>query len=163
MEWRQVPEFPRYSVSPDGDVRNDETGRILAQSINPQGVPIVGMMLDGKQYKRSVPVLVAELYLEEPEKETFDTPIHMDGNRSNCAVENLQWRPRWFAIFYHQQFHDEHEGFVVPIRNDDTGEEFPNSWEAALHYGLVERELVNSILQRTWVFPILHRFSVIQD
>jgi hypothetical protein len=102
--WRQIYEFPGYSVSNMGRVRNDETGRIMALSRNQYGIVNVGLVLGRKQYKRSVALLVADAFLPTWESEVFTSPIHLNGDRSDCRAENLMWRPRWFAAKYHRQF-----------------------------------------------------------
>lgn len=164
MIWTPIPDFDRYSVSDEGEVRNDETNRILANTSNQQGIFIVGMMGDDdKQYKRSVAVLVANAYLDPPASDMFDTPIHINGEREDCSADNLAWRPRWFAIKYHKQFHDDHQGFTVPIRDLKSGVVYPNSWEAALDNGLLEQEIVNATLRRTYVWPTYQEFTVIHD
>lgn len=33
-EWRTIPGFPKYQITPDGDVRNKRTGRLLAETHN---------------------------------------------------------------------------------------------------------------------------------
>lgn len=30
-EWRMIPEFPIYEITPDGDVRNARTGRLVKE------------------------------------------------------------------------------------------------------------------------------------
>jgi len=35
VEWRTIPGFPSYQITPDGDVRNRRTGRLLRESQNP--------------------------------------------------------------------------------------------------------------------------------
>jgi len=32
--WRTIPEFPKYQITPDGDVRNKRTGKLLAEVEN---------------------------------------------------------------------------------------------------------------------------------
>jgi hypothetical protein len=32
--WRRIPEFPKYQITPDGDIRNIRTGRLLAETEN---------------------------------------------------------------------------------------------------------------------------------
>ena len=34
-EWRTIPGFPAYQITPDGDVRNRRLGRLLRESQNP--------------------------------------------------------------------------------------------------------------------------------
>jgi NUMOD4 motif. len=161
-EWKEIESFPVYSVSTHGRVRNDETGYFMALLRNQKGIINVGLTQNLVQYKRSVAVLVAHAFLPRPKQHTFDTPIHLDGDRGNNHVENLMWRPRWFAVKYHQQFLTEKRGFLVPVV-DDSGEMFETSWEAATKYGLIDREILTATLNRTYVWPTYQKFRVISE
>ncbi len=90
-EWKDVSEFPLYSVSNKGEVSSDRTGKILAHNINQQGIPNVGMFIERKLYRKSVAVLVAEAFLPPSKFPHFDTPTHLDGDKLNNHVENLVW------------------------------------------------------------------------
>lgn len=160
--WKPIPRFPGYSVSDMGRIRNDNSDRILVQNENQSGLVFVGLMHEGRQKHRSVPKLVATSFV--PHKfGPFDTPINLDGDRWNNRATNLVWRPRWFATSYHRQFRHPYEHPITrPIRNMETGEEFPDSFTAATYYGLLEKELVLSILNRTFAWPIYQRFLVIE-
>lgn len=160
--WQPIPEFPGYSVSFEGRVRNDDSGRILATLVNQSGVAHVGMVKDHHQHKRSLALLVAEAFLGAPQPDTFDTPINLDGDRTNCHIDNLMWRPRWFAVKYHQQFHNDLRGVRVPIREIHTGQAFPNSWDAATKFGLIDREILLAIQNRTYVWPTYQEFEIIE-
>lgn len=162
--WVRIPDFPGYSVSDQGQVRNDHTGRLLVLTQNQHGVCQVGMMHEGVQYKRSVARLVAEAHLEPSHLEAFDTPINLDGNRMNNHIINLMWRPRWFAIKYHRQF-----SFFVSlgpsirerIQEIHTGIHYPDSWEAATRHGLLDKEILIATLNRTYVWPTYQEFRIV--
>jgi hypothetical protein len=162
-EWVPVEGFPGYSVNPLGQVRKDSTGRILHTRLNQYGVPYVGLMREWKQHIRSLPKLVATAFLPPP-NDIFDTPINLDGDRTNCRVDNLMWRPRWYAVNYVNQFKDRYDN---PIEADvlavDTEEMFPNSLAAACRYGLLEREVVLSVLNNTLTWPTYQRFEVVES
>lgn len=159
--WRQIPDFPRYSVSNRGRVRNDQTERIMALSMNREGILNVGLMHAGTQFRRGVALLVAKEFVPGG-TEVFDTPIHLDGDPFNVRANNLTWRPRWFAVKYKQQFTDGYGVLIArPIRNIKTGEEFPDSFEAAKWYGVLEWDLAQSIEQRTYVWPLYQQFEVL--
>lgn len=162
-EWKPLHLFPGYSVSTHGRIRADKTEHILALSENQQGVVMVGMMRGGVQYHRSVPKLVAQAFI--PRKyPSFDTPINLDGDRHNNHVDNLAWRPRWFAIKYNQQFRRPYDkGFPNKVEDVATGEISENSWECAIRYGLLERDLVLSIFERTYVWPTYQQFRAIEE
>lgn len=161
-EWQPIPEFPGYSVSFEGRVRNDDTGRILAILVNQSGTANVGLSRDKEQHKRSLALLVAQAFLGDPNPDTFDTPINLDGDRTNCHVDNLMWRPRWFAVKYHQQFNHHRRGILVPIREVHTGQSFPNSWDAATKFGLIDRDILLAVQNRTYVWPTYQVFEIIE-
>ena len=160
----EVESFPGYMVGEDGCVCNYESGRSLAIMRNKEGVHNVGMSRDNKQYKRSITVLVANTFLERHKYEAFDTPINLDGDRSNNHVDNLMWRPRWFAVKYHQQFHDDvTPGYNGPMIETQSGERFENSWEAAIKYGLLDQEIITATMNRTYVWPTYQTFQVLEE
>lgn len=161
--WEQIPEFPKYSVSPEGRVRNERTKKELVLTVNQFGVAQVGLFKNNRQYKRGVALLVANAFLDPPAMEAFNTPINLDGDRTNNSVENLMWRPRWFAIKYHQQFTNGKRGFTKPIVEIHSNEKFPTSWEAATKYGLLDREIMIATLNRTYVWPTFQEFRLIDD
>lgn len=159
--WLGIDEFPGYSVSNVGHVRNDETGRVLAMMVNQAGVLNVGLVKDGRQYKRGVARLVADRFLPHNTNDAFDTPMHRDGDRTNCAVDNLVWRPRWYAAKYLQQFEQYREPYTPhPLLEITTGMLFENSWEAAKHFGLREYEVAKSHHENVPAWPTFHRFKI---
>lgn len=162
-EWRVIPEFPEYSVSTWGRVKNNKTGRILVLTRNQYGVVQVGFFLDGVQYKRGVAKLVAHSFLDPSALTAFDTPINLDGDRTNNHMDNLMWRPRWFAVKYHRQFHGYRSGIKTPIVEIKTGEEFKNSFEAAKRFGLLDREIFIATLNNTYVWPTYQVFRAVQE
>jgi NUMOD4 motif len=160
--WKTIDDFPEYAVSDHGRVRSNKSGRILSLNDNQFGVVQVGLMRDGVQYHRSVPLLVAKAFLTQPH-EAFDTPINLDGNRRNNRVENLTWRPRWFAIRYNQQFRHYYPNPIrAKIIDLETREISESSFECACRYGLLERDLVLSILNRTYVWPTYQKFGILE-
>jgi hypothetical protein len=161
--WKRIRGFVRYSVSDWGRVRSEKSGRILSLNQNQYGLVYVGMVRDGIQYHRSVPLLVALAFIPN-DREPFDTPINLDGDRFNNHVDNLTWRPRWFAIRYNQQFKWPCAHPIDrPIQDLKTGEVSDNSFECAIRYGLLESDLVMSIFNRTFVWPTYQQFGIVQE
>jgi len=161
--WKTVVGFSNYEIHDSGAVRRIDWQRPVKPTLNQQGNPMVGLSRDLKQHKRSLALLVAMTFLDRPPNSRFDTPIHLDGNKMNCSADNLMWRPRWFAIKYHQQFWNGKRGFIVPVYEVNSGETFPNSWEAALKYGLIDAEILSAAMNRTVVFPSGMHFRPIND
>lgn len=160
--WKHIKEFPGYLVSDNGRIQAEKSGRILQLSENQFGVVCVGMMKDGEQRHRSVPLLVANHFVRH-NSPIFDTPINLDGNRWNNHYTNLAWRPRWFAIKYNRQFR---EPFVhpitLPIRDRKTGEVTVTSFKTAKKYGLLESDVVLSIANRTVCWPTYQEFEIVE-
>lgn len=161
-EWVIISEFPKYEISTFGRLRRAKSGRLLAVYPNQYGVVCVGLMKDNHtQFHRSVPLLVARTFIPQPSK-PFDTPINLDGNRYNNRVDNLMWRPRKFAIQYNRQFNDPYMNPIdVPIRDVNTGKEYPNSYVCATTLGLLERDVVLSIMNHTYTWPTYQIFEIV--
>ena len=161
--WKEIPLFPDYSVSNYGRIRANKSERILALSQTQWGLVQVGLMRNGRQYHRSVPLLVAKAFL--PVKPgPFSTPVNLNGDRTNNHIDNLVWRPRWFAVKYNRQFRYSYENPIMrPIMDLRSGEVSKNSFECATRYGLLEEDLVLSILNRTYVWPTYQEFGVVEE
>jgi hypothetical protein len=160
-QWKVIPAFPNYEVSNLGQVRNRNTGHILAQNINEYDVVFISIYKEGAQFKRSLARLVAKAFIPIPYP-AYDTPINLDGDRWNNRVDNLVWRPRWFAVQYNRQFKSPIYEFHIPypIGDQHTGESWANSFECARANGLLEKDVVRAILNRTEVWPTYQHFEV---
>lgn len=80
-------------VSRDGRVYSIKSNSLLVQHETEKGYFRVNVTIDGQCYHRRVHRLVAETYIpnDNPELDTVD---HIDGDKSNNSVENLQWMSR---------------------------------------------------------------------
>ena len=84
--WQVIKDFENYSVSTLGEIRNNKTGRILTPSPGAGGYLRVNLRKDKTSYQRYVHRLVAEAFLEGEGEVN-----HLDGNRANNVVDNLEW------------------------------------------------------------------------
>jgi hypothetical protein len=161
MEWIPIEGFPGYSVNRDGQVRNDDSGRLMASNVNQYGVVYVGLSRNSIQSQRSVARLVARTFLpRHPGR--MDTPINLNGDRHDNRVENLAWRPRWYAVEYFRQFRERYKNPIdMPIIDRDTGEKYRDSRDCALANGLLEKDVVMSILNRGHTPITFQRFEVL--
>lgn len=159
MQWKEIPEFPEYSVSDRGQIMRNDTGRILVLSRNQLGIVNVGLTQGGTQYKRGVALIVANAFLPPP-LPAFDTPIHLDGDQTNNAAYNLQWRPRWFAIKYRRQFRNCKPALKKTLIDNKTQVRYDDSWDAAISNGLLDKEVFLAVLNRTYVWPTYQTFRV---
>lgn len=161
VEWRKILEFPNYSVSDIGHVLNDETDKEMVLHRNQRGIVNVSLSRGCKQYKRSVTVLVAKAFVKTARSLTFDTPINLDGDRSNNRAENLVWRPRWHAVEYYRQFEQPTKMSIRHwVEEVKTGEVYESSWDAAIRNGLLDKDVVEAIAKRTYVRPTFQVFRI---
>lgn len=156
-QWLPLQGYPNYSVSDLGRVRSDSHGAVLAISRTGNARPHVSLMLDRVQLKRGLSLLVAKTFIKSPRPD-FNTPIHFDGDLTNCRVSNLAWRPRWFAINHTAQFAT-NPGNSGQVRNINTGVVYGDVWDVVVAFGLLYTDVVKSIVNKTYVFPLMHCFE----
>lgn len=161
--WREIARTPNYEVSDHGEIRNTKTGHVLHPSKNQQGHLKVNLPTeDGKTKTRQVNHIVAEAFLPEPHRDDFISLIHLDGDKSNCSASNMVWRPRYFAIRYHQQFNSKiWKENRTPIIDTKNGRVYETIQEAAMEHGLVLSEILMSAHNRTFVWPSYQQFRLL--
>lgn len=157
--WLPLEEHPGYSVSNLGKVRNDERDRLLVIARLPSNHASVSLMVNRKQTRRSVARLVCDTFIGPPSNPNFTTPIHFDGDLFNCEADNMDWRPRWFALDHSKQFKYNLPNIPDPVREVKTGEVLENCWAAVFKYGLLYMSLLRAIRQETPIFPTMQRYE----
>jgi hypothetical protein len=165
-EWKVIEEFPDFAISNRGEVLRIARDIPLTPGVNQQGIPYVRFNISGRQNVRSVAVLVADAFLEPVGHDWlhFDTPINLNGDRCDNRVENLLWRPRWFAVKFHKE---RRAGSTYEVTKKfyevDTEEIFNQPCEAAIKWGLLEYGILDSILSGESVFPDWQQFEFLPE
>lgn len=146
--WKEIPEYPLYEVSNQGNVRNIKTGRLLHTYISPKGYRVVTLSDHGIQKTVLVHKLVAEAFVEKY-YDDLDVAF-LDGNKSNPIASNLDWwkrrdvHRRSYRLRGRTQLHK-----MKPIRCIETGEVFQSITEASEVLGLSRTTISRSLNRRS--------------
>lgn len=86
--WQNVPGYPNYQVSRDGQVRSLTRNKLLSQVKNKRGYRLVNLYREGRPRNFLVHRLVATAFIAA-------IPLgwevnHKDGNKDNNGVDNLE-------------------------------------------------------------------------
>ena len=117
--WKPVKGFENYEVSNLGQVRNlnyhrEKKIKILKLRMNKGGYLLVGLCKNSKKHTKLVHRLVAEAFI--PNIDNKPEVNHLDGDKTNNKVENLEWSTR-----SENMKHAHNTGLIKPL----TGENHP--------------------------------------
>jgi hypothetical protein len=86
-EWKQIND--NYEVSDLGNVRNSKTKNLMSLNNIKNGYIQIAMSINGKIKREAIHRLVAKAFIEN--KDNKLTVNHIDGNKLNNNVTNLEW------------------------------------------------------------------------
>lgn len=88
--WKDIPQYEEvYQASNLGNVRNKTNGNVLKSYDNGSGYLFVRLSMNGKKTNFYIHRLVAELFI--PFEDGKNSVNHIDGNKNNNCVTNLEW------------------------------------------------------------------------
>jgi len=105
--FRVIEGFPNYVIDREGNVislnYNDKRGnkrksQVIKQSINNDGYKIVRLTNEDGYKNLGVHFLVAKTFIPNPDNK--ETVNHIDGNKENNKVENLEWSTRSEQMYH---------------------------------------------------------------
>lgn len=87
--YKEVFGFENYIINNEGNVINKDTGKIKSHNNNTKGYLFVSLYKENKVKQLYVHRLVALYFIPNPNN--FETVNHIDGNKENNHVQNLEW------------------------------------------------------------------------
>jgi len=99
-QWKNIKEFDNYLVSNKGRIMNGKTGKILKPRDDRRGYEKVDLYQNGKSKSLKVHRIVAQAFIDNPND--LETVNHIDENKHNNNVENLEWMSNGDNIRYSQ-------------------------------------------------------------
>lgn len=150
-----IEEFPDYLITKEGRVYTERTGLERRPSMTREGAVKITLYDEGRPYTKSLALLVAKAFLwNDFDPEIFDTPIHLDNDLSNNQVDNLAWRPRWFAVKYQKQYWNiEFRNAKTSIQDVVTERIYDTYIEPCQEFGILYMDIIQSCIRGTDVFP----------
>lgn len=147
--WKDVEGYEGlYQVNQFGEVKSlpKQIGlgymtkeKILKQRLQNSGYLTVNLSKDGKGLNKTVHRLVAEAFIPNPEG--LPEIDHIDGDKTNNAVENLQW------ISHVENNRKKTTGIGIPkrVENVETGEIFETITAAAKQYNVSKAAISQAV------------------
>jgi len=93
---KPIPSNPRYSITPDGEVRGGKYNKQLKIHVNNQGYKMVNLRRGVRYHLVAIHRLLLETFVG-PCPEGMEA-MHLDGNSLNNDLENLEWGPHFVNI-----------------------------------------------------------------
>lgn len=128
-KWLPNKEFPNYHVSNKGRVKNANTGRVLQTYTNDKGYQQVSLSKEGKRHTRKIQTLVSNTF-HGPRKPGF-VITHKNGKRSDCEVDNLEYKTRPEAIQHSYTHGRKQLHSMKAVRCVETGKEYESIVECS--------------------------------
>ena len=138
-----------YSIDNSGNVYSKRTNKILSQGTDTNGYKFVILCNNGKRKCKRIHRLVAEAFLPND----FYTEVnHIDENKANNSVENLEWCDRK----YNCNYRNKNKNIMKKVICVDENKEFNSIKECAKYYG-VTSTMICKVLNGT--FKTTHGLS----
>jgi hypothetical protein len=87
--WKPIQDCYDYEISNLGRVKNIKTGKYLKTSIRPDRYVNISLCVNNKTKNCKLHRLIAQAFIPNPENKP--TVNHIDRNRSNNKLSNLEW------------------------------------------------------------------------
>ena len=149
--WKDIKDYEGlYQVSNLGRVKRITTGRVLKPLKHANGYLMVKLSKNSIVYTKTVHRLVAEAFIPNPEHKSEIN--HIDENKTNNSLDNLEWMTRKENINHGTRTERMSKTQSIPIiaTNIKTGEskEFYGARECARQLGLTHGNITSVLKGR---------------
>lgn len=124
--WKVIKDYPMYSVSNLGSIKNNKTGRILKQLNDNRGYLQVRLYNNGKAKTYKVHKIVFETFKGKITNKMVIN--HKDGNKYNNSLKNLECVTQQYNVL-----HAINKGnfYLRPVYCHETGKEYTSLAEVS--------------------------------
>lgn len=163
--WKNIQGYTNYQISNMGNVKSLKFGkeRILKPIKNKYGYLTVILYKQGKLKNHYVHRLVAEAFIEN--HNNYEEVNHKDEDKTNNAVENLEFCDRKYNINYGTRT----EKCSKPVLCIETNKIYPSLNEIKRQTGFAKSNISNACNGKLkqaygyhWVF-LINRYAGIED
>lgn len=148
--WKEITDYPNYLCSRSGEFKNKKNGHILTQTFTNGYKKVALRNANGSKQHRAHRI-VAKMWLPPPTNGRNQVN-HIDGNKTNNCVENLEWCS---AKENMDHFRQSHPQFLpsIKLRFTKEGEEpktFNSISLAAKHFNKALSTIWGASLSGRW-------------
>ena len=132
-----------YEINKNGEVRNTKNKNTIVGDINNCGYYRVSLYNQGQSKRYFRHRLVAEQFLDKPEGKDFVN--HIDGDKSNNSLENLEWvsqSENEKHAFENGLKQKTNKPFIIEFVNGDI-KEYENQYVCAKEIGCSQSSVKN--------------------